>query len=104
MDLLIVAQVPVPTPDNSIFQLISGLGSSGAVIVAIWMFIAFIRHSMEAQQQRDDRLFAQFGDLAKDRGQIIRDNTQALGKIEASVDRLTDLIDQRDIADRKPGQ
>lgn len=102
--LWLIAETVHPAVDSSIIQLIGGLGQSAAAVLMAWLFIVFLQKKDESQEKRDARLFEQFGDLAKDRGQIIRDNTQALGKIEASVDRLTDLIDQRDIADRRPGQ
>jgi hypothetical protein len=80
---------------QSFVSLAAGLGQSGLAVTMAWLFIKYLQEERSNQEKRDERVFSQFSDLAKDRGQIIRDNTAALAKIEASVDRLIDVAESR---------
>jgi hypothetical protein len=72
----------------SILQLIGGLGQSAAAVVMAWLFITFLQKKDEAQEKRDNRIFEQSFHIAKEMGEVVRDNTEALSKIEGSIGRL----------------
>lgn len=92
--MLFLAQATASQMDAGILQLIGGLGQSAAAVVMAWLFVVYLQKKDLQQEKRDDRVFSQFSELAKDRGQIIRDNTSALQKIESSVDRLIEVVEK----------
>lgn len=79
---------------QSFVSLAAGLGQSGLAVTMAWLFIKYLGDERGQQEKRDERIFAQFADLAKDRGQVIKDNTVAMEKIQSSVDRLIDVAER----------
>lgn len=105
----LIAQTPIApvAPDSSIIGILSQLGQTAACLLMAWFFIAFVKQILtehaalqerlrEAQEKRDDRIFQQYNRQAEAASIAVKDNTAAMGKIESTVERLTDVIENLD--------
>lgn len=81
-----------PSLDPSILQLIGNLGSAAATVTTVVLFLAFLKDIILKQQLLFSELFKQLQDLAKDKGQVLRENTMILTKLESTIDHLADTV------------
>jgi hypothetical protein len=90
---MIFAQAAAMDPGTgSILSLIANMGTSGAVLLSVWIFVGFLRNKGEGDAKRDDdrdrryedivarvtELMARQSDMMARQSEIIRENTQVI--------------------------
>ena len=81
MNYLIAAGGVVDPATSSIVNLIGGLGSAGAAVAVVWMFLWFLRGFLT-------QMYASFEALAERQGSIIKDNSDAFRDFNKSVNTI----------------
>jgi len=81
--------------EPGIYPLIMNLGPSAAAVTVTLLFLWYLRTLGDQQRQLMDRLFEQLKGIAEEKAAVIRENGQAMTRMEIAlglvVDKLTDL-------------
>jgi ammonia channel protein AmtB len=90
---ILLAQAAQAPDGMSILNVITSLGASTAAVVVVWIFIGYLR----TQDGRNSEILKQYEDLARDKGQVIRDNTVAMRENTLMVQRLEQTVKEMSV-------